>query len=175
MPVPTLAQGIENLTNKIVSSAQLKRNSKKEPKVLQEVDSKREKYVKHFIKEDKTFEAVVYPFAAHYKEGGVWKDIDNNIVAGKDDENNDVLENKSNDFKVQFGEKSDASKLVSIKKDGYEVSWNINKPSVLSSDTATSQVTDPVASVETPTVEKRLQIVYQRKKVRFHSLIYLKI
>ncbi|MBZ9686140.1 DNRLRE domain-containing protein [Clostridium estertheticum] len=145
MPIPTLAQGIENLTNKIVSSAQLERNSKKEAKILQEVESKREKYVKHFIKEDKTFEAVVYPFAAHYKENGKWMDIDNNIIEGKDDENNDVLENKSNDFKVEFGKKSDARKLVSIKKDGYEISWNINKPSesdILSSGISPSQTTD---------------------------------
>lgn len=72
-------------------------------KILQEEVSKREKSVKVFPKEDKSYEAVVYPFAAHYKENGAWKDIDNNLIYGKDDENNDVLENKNNSYKVEKG------------------------------------------------------------------------
>ena len=81
---------------------------------------------------------------AHYKENGTWKDIDNNLVEGKDEENNGVLVNKNNSYKVEFGKTSDAKKLVSIKKDGYEVSWNINTPNdsannILSEDIAISE------------------------------------
>ena len=152
-PINILAQGIDDLGSKIVSSAQLERNSKKEAKILQEVEDKREKFVKTFRKEDKSYEAVVYPLAVHYEENGKWKDIDNNIIEGKDEENNDVLENKNSSYKVKFGKTSDAKKLVSIKKDGYEISWNINTPSessndILSSDGVTSQITDNANSVD---------------------------
>ena len=156
-PITTLAQGIDDLSNKIVSTAQLERSSKKEARILEEVESKREKYVKHFIKEDKTYEAVVYPFAAHYKENGEWKDIDNNVIEGKDEENNDVLENKNNSYKVEFGKTSDAKKLVSIKKDGYEISWNINTPSIVENnivEPAGSEVQETVTAEQTVTVEK---------------------
>ncbi len=38
---------------------------------------------------------------------------------------NKILENKSNDFKVSIAKNPNADKLVTIKKDKYEVSWNI--------------------------------------------------
>lgn len=144
IPINVLAQDFNDLINSIVPSTQLQEKNKTEAKIQKEVEEKREKNVKHFMKDDMTYEAVVYPMAVHYQENGKWKDIDNNIVAGKDDENIDVLENKSNSFKAEFGKKSDAEKLVSIKKDDYEISWNINKPSetnILSSETAPSQTT----------------------------------
>ena len=142
--ITSLAQGIDDLASKIVASAQIGRDTKKGVKILQEEVSKREKSVKTFIKEDKSYEAVVYPLAAHYKENGTWKDIDNNLVEGKDEENNGVLVNKNNSYKVEFGKTSNAKKLVSIKKDGYEVSWNINTPNdsannILSEDIAISE------------------------------------
>jgi len=108
IPINVLAQDFNDLINSIVPSTQLQEKNKTEAKIQKEVEEKREKNVKHFMKDDMTYEAVVYPMAVHYQENGKWKDIDNNIVAGKDDENNDVLENKSNSFKAEFGKKSDA-------------------------------------------------------------------
>lgn len=47
------------------------------------------------------------------------------MVDGKDEENNDTLENKDNSYKVEIAKNTSSSKLVQVQKDGYEVSWNL--------------------------------------------------
>lgn len=47
------------------------------------------------------------------------------MVNGKDEENNDTLDNKENSYKVKIAKNTSSSKLVQIQKDGYEVAWNL--------------------------------------------------
>ena len=65
---------------------------KKDPKILKEVVEKRESNTKHFLMDDMSYEAAVYPEPVHYLENGQWKDIDNSLAEAKDD--NKVLTNK---------------------------------------------------------------------------------
>ncbi len=97
-------------------------------RIIGELPEKRQANIKHFIKEDNTLEAVIYPYPVHYKASGVWKDIDNTLVEQEDAESpgNKVLVNKSNDIRVKIAQNSNASKLVRITKDQYEISWSIN-------------------------------------------------
>lgn len=83
-----------------------------EGKIIGELTEKREQNVKHFLKDNLTYEADIYPFAVHYFEDGKWKDIDNTLVDNKDEENNDVLENVHNDFKIKIAKNSQSNKLV---------------------------------------------------------------
>ncbi|WP_052085817.1 DNRLRE domain-containing protein [Clostridium sp. HMP27] len=99
-----------------------------EAKIVGEVKEKREKNVKYFFKDNGTYEAAIYNTPVHYLENGVWKDIDNSLVEEKDEENSNVLGNKENDYKVKIGKNSNAKKLVTIAKDNYELSWNIENP-----------------------------------------------
>ncbi|MDW8799530.1 DNRLRE domain-containing protein, partial [Clostridium sp. A1-XYC3] len=102
---------------------------RKKKRIIGEVKEKRQKNVKHFLKEDLTFEAAIYNEDVHYYSDGQWKDIDNSIIDGKDEENNDVFENKENDIKIKIAKKVKNKKLVTIKKDKYEISWGIDKAS----------------------------------------------
>jgi hypothetical protein len=95
------------------------------PKIVGEVLEKREKNVKHFLNEDMSYTAAVYPTAVHYLENGKLVDIDNRLTEGVDETSVPVLENKKNAYKVKIAKNSNASKLVSIKKDQYEISWNL--------------------------------------------------
>lgn len=141
------------------------KDSKKiEGKIISELNEKRERNIKHFLKDDMTYEAVEYALPVHYEEGGQWKDIDNSLVETKEEDvnnkealnsetaessedkniildsldkakefvvskvngnNNSVLENKENDFKVKFSKKSSSKNLVKVQKDKYEISWNL--------------------------------------------------
>jgi hypothetical protein len=101
--------------------------AKNPPKILKEVEEKREENIKHFLLDDNTYEAVIYEDPVHYKENGKWQDIDNSLVEAKDKQGNSLLENKKNDFKVKIDKKSNSEKLVSINKDKYEISWKISK------------------------------------------------
>lgn len=141
------------------------KDSKKiEGKIISELNEKRERNIKHFLKDDMTYEAVEYALPVHYEERGQWKDIDNSLVETKEEDvnnketlnsetaessedkniildsldkakefvvskvngnNNSVLENKENDFKVKFSKKSSSKNLVKVQKDKYEISWNL--------------------------------------------------
>ncbi|MBE6067564.1 MAG: DNRLRE domain-containing protein, partial [Clostridium lundense] len=99
-----------------------------EAKIVGEVKEKREKNIKYFFKDNGTYEAAIYNTPVHYLENGVWKDIDNSLVEEKDEENSNVLGNKENVYKVKIAKNSNAKKLVTIAKDSYELSWNIENP-----------------------------------------------
>ncbi|MFX0549463.1 hypothetical protein ACOAKC_09000 [Hathewaya histolytica] len=82
LPVKVLA--VENSYNQYEEKEVVE--EVKESKIVKEEEEKREKNIKHFLKEDSTYEAVVYPDAVHYKEDGKWKEIDNSLVESKDEE-----------------------------------------------------------------------------------------
>ena len=103
-------------------------------KIVSEITERREKYVKHFIHEDKTYEAAIYPVAVHYKEDGKWKDIDNSLTETTDEEKQQVYGNQSNSFQVRFAKSIHSNKLVRVQKGGHEISWNME--AVSDSDSA---------------------------------------
>lgn len=127
-PMEVIAEQIFNINPKFENEESI--NKEEESQIIGEVTEKRSENTKIFLKEDKTFEAAVYPDAVHYKEGGQWKDIDNSLTDKFDSENNEsVLENKQNTYKVKIAKNTKSKKLVKIKKENYELSWNIDNAS----------------------------------------------
>ncbi|SHH28624.1 DNRLRE domain-containing protein [Clostridium grantii] len=125
LPVTVLAQNLnKDYVEPQFSSAETNA-SKKDAKIIKEVTEKRERNVKHFFMENNTYQAVIYPYSVHYDNNGKWEEVDNSLVETTDEDNNSVLQNKSNSYKVKFGKTIDSNKLVSIKKDKYEVYWNL--------------------------------------------------
>lgn len=122
LPIQALAAGTSEPS---IDSVPINQTQKAEGKIIGEITDKRDINIKHFKKDDLTFEADVFPFAVHYQKDGKWQDIDNTMVDGKDEENNDTLENKDNSYKVKMAKDASSSKLVQIQKDGFEVSWNL--------------------------------------------------
>lgn len=84
MPFQVLAQD----ANTDIGKTEVSETKKKEEvteaeraavKILEEVEEKRESNIKHYLLEDKTYEAVIYNYPVHYFENGKWKDIDNTL------------------------------------------------------------------------------------------------
>lgn len=98
---------------------------KPEAQIVGEIIEKRERDIKYFFKDDNSYEAAIYPFPVHYMNNGKWEDIDNTLNGNKDDEGNDIYENTSNEYKVQFRKSPSSDKLVTLKKDQYKISWGI--------------------------------------------------
>jgi YD repeat-containing protein len=96
-------------------------------KIVKEIVEKREKNVKHFLKDDGTYEAVIYPKPVHYFDNGKWQDIDNSLIEIVDTDvvGNKVLSTKQNDYNVKIDSNLSSKKLVSIEKDKYKIEWNI--------------------------------------------------
>lgn len=103
----------------------IEENKIDEAKIIREVEEKREANVKQFLKDDMTYEAVVYPNPVHYLDNGKWKEIDNSLSEKKLNDNETVVENKTNNFKVKFAKNSTDKNLVQISKGDFEISWGI--------------------------------------------------
>ncbi|SHI03413.1 DNRLRE domain-containing protein [Clostridium grantii] len=162
VPMTVLAENInKNYTEPQFSNYENKIN-KEESKIVKEDTEKRERNVKHFLKEDNTYEAVIYPYSVHYNNNGQWEDIDNTLIDSTDEDNNSILENKNNSYKVKFGKKVDSNKLVSIKKDKYEIYWNLVDESEISEDNVNNTnlpIEEQLESTEeaTPDIEDTIE------------------
>ena len=91
--------------------------------IVSEDETKRGEYERHYLTEDGSYVAISYSDPVNYlTEDGKWKAVDNslseNIFTGNLSTNNDK-------FKVKFANKANHGKLVSVKTDGYDMSWGI--------------------------------------------------
>jgi len=126
LPFQTLAaQETQVPTPGIINTSAIEKPQISEGKIVQELTDKRELNIKHFLKDDNTYEAAVYPLPVHYLDNGKWQDIDNTLVDTKDEEKNSVLENTKNDFKIRFANNAQNKNLVSLQKGNYKLSWNL--------------------------------------------------
>lgn len=91
-----------------------------EPYVLYEILEKRGEYEKYYTLSDGTVSVAVYGEPVHYLDGaGKWQNIDNTLsVSG----NEIVVSGNTN---IKFAKKSSDSKLLSLQKENYKVSFSL--------------------------------------------------
>jgi YD repeat-containing protein len=94
--------------------------STEDAKIVRELEEKREESTKYFLKDDGTYEAVLYEDPVHYLNNGQWVDIDNSL-----EDKGSHYESKENDFTVKIGKNANDKELISVVKDKYKVCWNI--------------------------------------------------
>lgn len=159
MGIPSSVIAKTTTTSTVADTVDIETNEEKpqeeEDKVgviVKEVEEKREAAVKHFLKDDYTYEAVVYSENVHYYENGQWKEIDNTLEEtensdftteesnGKASKEKNALKNKKNNYEISFAKNAKSNKLVSIKQKNYKLSWNVQgaqktKYSIVETDT----------------------------------------
>ena len=86
-----------------------------------ELIEKRKPREKHYLREDGTILAEVYDTDIHYLKDGKYEEIDNTLV-----NENGVLKNKSNDYKVEFKEDFKDS-LMKMFKDEHYIDFKIRE------------------------------------------------
>ena len=91
--------------------------------LVEEDKSKRTEFEKHYLCSDGTFIAVSYPEAIHYKnENNQWIDVDNSLTLNSQKQQ---YENKNSDFSVAFAKTNSSQQLISLRKNNYKLSWNL--------------------------------------------------
>ena len=122
LPITVNAEqaGANNVSTRKIQTKKIKK--KKVGKITKELTDQRTKNSKKYEKDDGSYEVAEYKTPIHYLDNGKWKDIDNSLEDSKD---NGYLENKQNDFKIEIAKNSATKKLVDLKKDKYEISWNL--------------------------------------------------
>lgn len=102
-------------------------NAAEEAYIVEEDESLRDEFSKHFINSDGTYTAVTYAEAVHYQDGDEWEEIDNTLVSVTEN-GKQVYTNRSGGIadipKVTF-QQNEADKTASISVDGYSISWNV--------------------------------------------------
>ncbi len=86
-----------------------------------ELIEKRKPREKHYLREDGTILAEVYDSDIHYLKDGKYEEIDNTLV-----NENGVLRNKNNDYKVEFKENFKDS-LMKMSKDEHYIDFKIRE------------------------------------------------
>ena len=107
------------------------RRKKNEHKNFTRSTGKRERYVKHFQMKEKGTAAAVYAVPVHYEENGNWQEIDNRLESAVQGGKR-IYQNKASRVHVCFAEQAGDEKLVSVEKDGKELSWTMETASVMS-------------------------------------------
>ena len=92
--------------------------------IVAEDESRRGETYKEYIMNNGLRLATVYPSAIHYEENGVWKDIDNTLVAAVSN-GKAVYQNAAGAWNVRFPQSLSASDMVGVTKDGHTVQFGM--------------------------------------------------
>lgn len=133
-------------------------------RIIGELIEKREANVKHFLKEDGSIEAAIYPNPVHFFEDGKWKDIDNSL---KEEvvSSETFLSNAYNSFNVNFSKNSNSNKLVSVTKGKYSFALKLGEANNSSAEKTNKTDAEKKLIEESTDVElKRLNVSKESKE-----------
>lgn len=100
-------------------------NEKKEQDVfiVEEDQSKRGQFEKHYLCSDGTYISVTYPEAIHYLDtNNMWQDVDQSLSYNA---TTGMYTSGKTDFNVSFSHKVSSTNMAQIKRNGYTLSWGI--------------------------------------------------
>ena len=98
-------------------------NSEAETEIIGEITEKRTLNQKHFLQNDGSVVAAIYPTDVHYEQDGRLVDIDNSLEYIDEDEG--MYQNKDNTFRVKFSKKSNKNNLVKLKIKNHNIKWSL--------------------------------------------------
>lgn len=108
---------------------EVKITEKTEEKIIGELEEKRTLNEKHFLLEDGSILATIYPSNVHYKKEDKLVEINNQLLETEDKEEktneNQILENQENEFKIKFAKKSNKNKLASLTIGNQKIKWSL--------------------------------------------------
>lgn len=100
-----------------------------EPYVLGEDESMRDEYTKYYRLSNGSYAAASYEEAVHYRDAdGTWQEIDNRMIGtAAADDGFSGPENKQNNVKIKFANKSSANDLYRIRDGAYSIFIGVDK------------------------------------------------
>ena len=99
-----------------------------ESKIVKELTNERTENSKEFLLEDGTKMIAQYNEPVHYKDSkGKWVEYNNTLsedkTASPDEAGDSSYTNKSSDISVNLSNKAKSKNMISLKSDGYKISW----------------------------------------------------
>lgn len=137
------------------------------PVIIGEDMEKRTLDTKYFLLSNGDTIVAKYPSNVHYDNNGKLENIDNSFVSKTDDENDNILENKANNFKVRFAKKSSKNKLLTLQNKDFKIKWsleNVNK--------VNAKVTNERIKIQKPQTIEELNNFFMKVKNQSNSVTY---
>ena len=128
LPVEVYASTLPEKENNYSSFNNVVGENPEESKIIKELTGERTENSKEFLLEDGTKMIARYNEPVHYKDSkGKWVEYNNTLsedkTASPDEAGNSSYTNKSSDISVNLSNKAKSKNMISLKSDGYKISW----------------------------------------------------
>ena len=128
LPVEVYASTLPEKENNYSSFNNVVGENPEESKIVKELTNERTENSKEFLLEDGTKMIAQYNEPVHYKDSkGKWVEYNNTLsedkTASPDEAGDSSYTNKSSDISVNLSNKAKSKNMISLKSDGYKISW----------------------------------------------------
>ena len=128
LPVEVYASTLPEKENNYSSFNNVVGENPEESKIVKELTGERTENSKEFLLEDGTKMIAQYNEPVHYKDSkGKWVEYNNTLsedkTASPDEAGDSSYTNKSSDISVNLSNKAKSKNMISLKSDGYKISW----------------------------------------------------
>ena len=128
LPVEVYASTLPEKENNYSSFDNVVGENPEESKIVKELTDERTENSKEFLLEDGTKMIAQYNEPVHYKDSkGKWVEYNNTLsedkTASPDEAGDSSYTNKSSDISVNLSNKAKSKNMISLKSDGYKISW----------------------------------------------------
>ena len=128
LPVEVYASTLPEKETQYSSFDNVVGENPEESKIVKELTNERTENSKEFLLEDGTKMIAQYNEPVHYKDSkGKWVEYNNTLsedkTASPDEAGDSSYTNKSSDISVNLSNKAKSKNMISLKSDGYKISW----------------------------------------------------
>ena len=128
LPVDVVAATLPKAETQYSSFDNVVGENPEESKIVKELTCERTENSKEFLLEDGTKMIAQYNEPVHYKDSkGKWVEYNNTLsedkTASPDEAGDSSYTNKSSDISVNLSNKAKSKNMISLKSDGYKISW----------------------------------------------------
>lgn len=100
-----------------------------ESAIIDEIESLRSEFEKHFLREDGSYVVATYSNPVHYEEDGKWKEINNSLILTNDEKSesgNAMYVTKSSPTSISIPQCFSNEQKISATNKGYTISFGVN-------------------------------------------------
>lgn len=159
--IPSYRVVAEEKSTSSIEESSSEQGTESDGLIVGELVEKREENVKHFMKDDGTFVAMMYNNPVHYKEGSEWKDIDNTLVEKEDAKG--LVESKEDILKEATIFSDESTSETATKT----IEGNDGKNSIEAVEEVKESVEEQVKSDESVSKEKEISV--ENKEIKTDS------
>ncbi|QVK19282.1 DNRLRE domain-containing protein [Mycoplasmatota bacterium] len=131
LPIQNFFEVVGQTNNNLYKKEKKEKIKNYERDVVYELREKRDQYSKVFLKDDYSYEKVIYDEPVHFLKNNEWVDINNSLTLNKV---TSEYENKDNAYKIKLPKEIKDNKRFKLDFEGYKIEWSLRNSLVSNID-----------------------------------------